>query len=460
MGLLASKINFGKVFLKDHFGLNKALMWTLIFKAWLLLKGPVSLFFLIAFLTPAQQGYWYVFINLSALALFAELGFNTIITQFVSHEYALLKLKNGEIIGPQYHIDRLFGLIKYALKFYAILLPAAVIVMWILGFAVLVKEKQVGIIVAWFAYSALGAVNLLLSLVQYIYQGLDKVEDIQKNILLGSVLTALCTWVSLILGYKVWALVIGSIVGLVTMSVFLLIKTNRFWIQFFKHKVTHVFDWFKEIAFLQGRYAVSWAGGFFIGNFITPIVMCFNGPLDAGKVGMTLSITGSLVNISSAWGMVNIPQFNILVAQHNAGLLDKLFTKIQRQSSIVYLIGAFFLIMILILIFPVLRWGERVLSLLDFLILLAAGFAGVRTANMAFYLRAHKEEPYMWLSIINGLMTSSLVVIGLYFFKSVSMAVGGYVLTQFVSFYIAHFIFTGKKREYNSRIRLVDLNYE
>lgn len=460
MATVISKIKSGKVFLKDYFGINTALIWTLIFKVWLLLKGPASLFFLIYFLTPVEQGYWYVFVNLSALAIFAELGFNTLITQFVSHEYASLKFENGVIKGPQYNRDRLFGLIRYALKFYAIILPIAVIAMWILGFVVLSKEKHVGIIAAWFVYSILGAINLLLSLAQYIYQGLDKVEDIQKNIFLGSVTTALCSWVLLILRFKIWALVIGSVIGLITMSIFLLRKTSRFWFQFFQHKTFHLPNWFKEISGLQGRYAVSWIGGLFITSFITPIVMYFNGPLIAGKVGMTLAIISSLMNISSAWGLVNIPQFNILVARHDRNLLDSLFKKIQKQSCVVYFIGGVILIMFLVFIFPLLHWDKRLLSLPYFLILFATGFTSIRSANMAFYLRAHKEEPYMWLSVIDGVVTSSLVVIALYFFNSLPMAMGGYVLTQIGIFYFAHFIFTGKRREYKAQIRLMDFNYE
>lgn len=460
MALLIPKINTIKVFLKEHFGINKALIWTLIFKIWLLLKGPASLFFLIIFLSPKEQGYWYVFINLSALALFAELGFNTMITQFVSHEYALLKFENGIIDGPRYNIDRMFGLIKYALKFYAIVLPVAVIVMWVFGCIVLIKEKQLWIIVAWFVYSALGAVNLLLSLAQYIYQGLDKVEDIQKNILLGSVSMALCTWILLILGFKIWALVIGNLIGLIAMPIFLLIKTRKFWMQLFQHKTSNIFNWFKEIGRLQGRYAVSFMGGLFIASFITPIVMYFKGPLIAGKVGMTLAIVGSLLNMSTAWGMVNIPQFNMLVAQHNRELLDKLFKKIQRQSSLVYLIGGFFLVMLLIFIFPLLHWNERLLPLSNFFILLITGLPSVRSSNMALYLRAHKEEPYMWLSVINGVMTTGLVIISLYFFNSVSMVISGYAFIQVIIAYVAYLVFTGKKREYSSQLSLVNFNYE
>jgi len=460
MPLAITKKNLLKGFLKEHFGISSALVWTLIFKVWLLLKGPASLFFLIIFLSPKEQGYWYVFINLSALALFAELGFNTMITQFVSHEYALLKFESGKIDGPRYNIDRIFGLIKYALKFYAIVIPAAVIVMWIFGYVVLIKEKQLWVIVAWFIYSALGAGSLLLSLAQYIYQGLDKVEDIQKNILLGSVSMTLCTWALLALGFKIWALVMGNFIGLITMAIFLVKKTNKFWMQALRHKTSYMFDWFKEIGRLQARYAVSFTGGLFIASFITPIVMYFQGPLVAGRVGMTLSIVASLLSVSTAWGMVNIPQFNILVAQNNRELLDKLFKNIQRQSSLVFLAGGFFLSLLLIFIFPLLHWKERLLPLSDFLILLAAGLLTVRSSNMALYLRAHKEEPYMWLSVINGVMTTSLVIISLYFFNSSSMAIAGYAFTQIVIASAAYLVFTGKKREYASQLSLVNFNYE
>ncbi|MEI8705615.1 hypothetical protein [Pseudoalteromonas sp. B62] len=59
------------------------------------LKGPLVIMAVLFSLNVREQGIWYTFISLSALSGIVELGFTSIITQFVSHEYAYLKKKMG-----------------------------------------------------------------------------------------------------------------------------------------------------------------------------------------------------------------------------------------------------------------------------------------------------------------------------------------------------------------------------
>ena len=69
-------------------GVDKAIFYTVLGVGWSSIAGVIGIFFIINYLTIVEQGYWYTFLSLGALTVFAELGFTTIITQFISHEYA------------------------------------------------------------------------------------------------------------------------------------------------------------------------------------------------------------------------------------------------------------------------------------------------------------------------------------------------------------------------------------
>src|SRR5579862_3805657 len=71
-------------------GVDRAIAYTVASRAWSSLSGPLTMFFVIRFLTPEQQGYFYTFGNMLALTVIFELGLVMVISQFASHEMAKL----------------------------------------------------------------------------------------------------------------------------------------------------------------------------------------------------------------------------------------------------------------------------------------------------------------------------------------------------------------------------------
>ena len=62
---------------------NKDLLYTLLNQLWRIISGPLILLFIPLYLTPMEQGYWYTFISIGALGLFADLGFSNIVLIFL-----------------------------------------------------------------------------------------------------------------------------------------------------------------------------------------------------------------------------------------------------------------------------------------------------------------------------------------------------------------------------------------
>ena len=71
----------------------------------MLVGAPVSLYLAATRLRPGLQGYYFVGVNIVALAQLFELGLGTIIVQFASHEWPRLRWgARGECEGES--IDR------------------------------------------------------------------------------------------------------------------------------------------------------------------------------------------------------------------------------------------------------------------------------------------------------------------------------------------------------------------
>lgn len=387
-------------------GIDKEIIWNIYNRIWTGIKGPISVFFILKFLMPEQQGLWYTFINLAALKMFAELGFTNIITQFVSHEYVHIKIGGGKKVeGTTQSVNRFFSLIKYSIKFYLWIVPIAIVIMMIVGYFYF-KTNGSTTIVAWSIFSFIGGASLLLSLFQAIYKGIDKVKIIQKNLLIGSVSMGFGNWIFLTFKFGIWALILGNIFGLIIMLFHLYKIDPFFWNQIFKYKVKDKIPWLNEILRLQWRYAISWASGYFIFNLIVPVLYKYEDPTFAGKYGITYAIIVAVVGISQAWILTKVPKFNMLVALKKRRELNLYFKKSFIKSILIQISLSILLIIAFIIVFNLNIYSERFLNL-KYIALLLIIQIPIQTVNfLAVYLRAHKEEPYVIYSILNALAIS------------------------------------------------------
>ena len=102
------------MFLANKF-VSKDLLYTGMNQLWKVVAGPLILLFIPLYLTPIEQGYWYTFTSIAALAVFADLGFSTIILQFAAHEFAYLEFDdNGLLIGEREHLIRIASFFRFS----------------------------------------------------------------------------------------------------------------------------------------------------------------------------------------------------------------------------------------------------------------------------------------------------------------------------------------------------------
>jgi hypothetical protein len=93
--------------------------------------------------------------------------------------------------------------------------------------------------------------------------------------------------------------------------------------------------------------------------------------------------------------------------------------------------------------------SERFISLLPLLLMMATIFLNQIVASWATYLRCHKKEPFLFNSIVGGILSALSI---LYFGKHFGL-IGitlGYFMLNIIMFPWAYIIFKTKRAEWHS----------
>jgi O-antigen/teichoic acid export membrane protein len=168
---------------------------------------------------------------------------------------------------------------------------------------------------------------------------------------------------------------------------------------------------------MQWRIALTWISGYFVFSFFVPVLFKFKGAVLAGQVGMTWSIINALGNLSYSWFAPKVPQYGMLVAKRNYKELDRIFlhnTKITLSllitTSLLFWLGIYFIN------HAGLSVASRLLAPLPAGIFLLASVVSFLSAPFSYYMRAHKREPIVLVTLIGSLMIGALTYItGKYF---------------------------------------------
>lgn len=168
---------------------------------------------------------------------------------------------------------------------------------------------------------------------------------------------------------------------------------------------------------MQWRIAVSWISGYFVFYMFTPVLFQYRGPIVSGQMGMTWSLVNALSLVSSAWIAPRAPYFGILIAQQKYAQLDKLFWRLVIIVTAIASLGASSIWTLIYILYKLqIPFASRFLPPMPTGLFLLATVILVISIPFATYLRAHKKEPLMLLSLISAIFVCmSNLVFGKYF---------------------------------------------
>ena len=260
----------------------------------------------------------------------------------------------------------------------------------------------------WLTVVLATSLNLWLSPLLAVHEGLGRVGNVARLRLCQSALGFVFLWGSLFAGAGLW-----SVVMVPAASAFLT------WV-WMRIQVTHMpsapdiscgktlsaLSWVRDVFPLQWRMAVSWVSGYFIFNLFTPLTFANWGADEAGRLGLSLTIFSSITTLGMSWVNARYASMGGLIASDQRSELNRLF-KTLLWRALVFNISTSMVFIIFVLFLG--QMGAEIASRISSveILLLLAGVAVSNTIvfSLATYMRAHREEPMLMLSVVVAIAT-------------------------------------------------------
>jgi len=241
-----------------------------------------------------------------------------------------------------------------------------------------------------------------------ILEGCNQLSSLYLSRLIEGTVNTLTVWIAISFGAKLWTAAISSAGVLVWNLGFLGWRYKEFF-QPFWHQIStgSRVNWRHEIWPIQWRIAISWISGYFCFSLFTPVLFHYQGPIIAGQYGMTSSFMIAASSISGMWIATRFPQFGALIAKKKYEELDRLCFRAIAYSTTILSMGALAIWAgtygLYFLGHPL---AKRLLPPLPTGLFLLTGVLVQGSSPLSLYIRAHKKEPFLVLSIVSGILVA------------------------------------------------------
>lgn len=376
------------------------------------IQGAASLasaVFILKFFSPAVQGYYYTFATLLALQIFLELGLSTVINIFAAHEWAKLSLdQHGAIGGDQHALARLRSLTQGVFRWYltgGLLLLILLIFVGLWFFGENKESETVSWRYPWFAMCVLAAISFSLTPAWALLTGCGQLVSLNAFRMIEIAIRYAALWTCMAWGASLWSVVASVALSIAAGIVFLALRYRRFFEALLESATASDFSWRRDVAPLQLRYAVGWLGGYFAFSLFTPVMFHFHGAEDAGRMGMTWALVMGLSGIASTWLQAQAPRFAMMVAREEYENLNRTAWRTMLIGALIFLFGACVgLGGLLLLEMYRPEIAGRLIPFGCVFVFLVAEFLHLVSMVQSTYLRSFKEEPFLGISLVTGLI--------------------------------------------------------
>lgn len=407
-----------RLWIKTVVGLDIHIFHTLLLRSWSVLAGGVSILLIPIFLSPTAQGFYYTFVSVLALQVFFELGLNQVTIQLVSNEAAHLTIhEDGTASGDEGRVQRIRGLVELLRRWYgfaaALFFALAGIAGWLFFLSRgegLPTEEWTPI---WFTLVLFTSVNLLLSPLLAVIEGTGKVSAVAQLRLRQSMAGYGLMWSLLLLDSGLWAAIAAPAVSAITTPLWLrrrggLLKQQA------EGQATKLrpISWRQDVFPLQWRIAVSWACGYIIFSLFTPIVFATHGAIEAGRLGMAMTVFSAITTLGLSWINAKAPNLTMHISRGEPEALQRLFKATALRSVIAAALPSFTIVALVALGNHYDMTMMKRIAPVDILFWIAlATTVNVGVNAAAVFMRAHLEEPMLPVSALSALLTLSLIAL-------------------------------------------------
>lgn len=364
---------------------------------------------LIAFkFSSSDQGFFYAILAIIGSNILVELGFNGILIHYVSHLNNSLKIVKGNIHG---NINKIQDLGTFVFKWSSSASVILFIVYFVLGYIFLLSRYGDDIsLFFWIIICFLNSLIFFFNPFYIFLEGLSAFKTSFTIKLLQSFFSNFFYWILILLDFGLDSIVIYYFVFSI-INILVVVYFKNFIIKiFFSLKNNFTFNWKKDFSRFQIMTAGSTIGGYLSFTFIIPLILSLSGPVEAGKFGITFSIMGAYLLMSNGVTSPLVSKFGMLISNGKYNYIQKLIKKLTYSLII---LGILFIAIVLIFFyFLKLFLPDIMLKFISvnevFLLCLAYIVISLSTPFSSF-VRAHKYEPFLFLSWLIGLSTIALI---------------------------------------------------
>jgi len=373
------------------------------------------------FLSPAEQGYYYTFGSLVAMQMVFELGFSFVILQLASHERAHLSISSDyDITGDPIAHARLASVIQKSVRWYSIaaaLLAVTLVPVGLYFFHTHEQRQSISWLLPWCLDALMAVLNFQFDPVLSFMEGCGYVANVARLRFAQSVTGSLLAWMALISHHGLFAPSM-MLLGMASCSLAWILTKRKLLSGLLKYRPgTNRIRWSEEVWPFQWRIAASWFCGYFIFWLFNPVLFAYRGPVEAGRMGMSLSLANAVMNIAVSWVSTKSAPFGAFIARKEYGQLDHTFFRALWQSTAVSLVGglAAWLGTIFLNVQNI-RFAYRLLDPSSIAMLMVYMVTNVIIFAQAFYLRAHKQEVFFVNSVVGAVsVTAFTLIFGRYY---------------------------------------------
>jgi len=435
------------------FGFNKAIVYFIASKGFLFIATPITLYLITTYFTPQVQGYYYTFSSLLGISILFELGLAIVIQQFASHEYAHLSWDNrGTLTGDAKSLSLIISLARKSLRWYGIVSFLFVVIIIPSGLYFLksnARDTGLSYTIPWILLIIFFGFSTALLPLTSILEGCGKIAEVQKIRLTQSVIGVFGAWIAIRSHGNLFTSVIEFAIYWLVLVIWLLFKYRNFIRQILNTTILSqdTFSWFHDIFPMQWKIAVSWMAAYFMNYLFIPLLFKYRGAVEAGQMGMSMKFSSLVYLLSIAWISMRTPDFGAMIKKREIQKLEALVIRSTLQAAIVGIlttIGA--IVGILVLNNYTNKFVGRIIPLTGILFLCLASVLGVIAAGIASYLRAHKEEPLMGVTILIAIISAISCFITAKYYNASSMAFMYFLISLCVGV-PAHVYILHKKRK-------------
>ena len=402
-----------------------------------------------------QQAYYYAFSPILAAQLFFEVSLHVVIINVASHEWTHCAIdeNSGQVTGDEQSRARLGGLLRRMIRWYAIASVLFVVCIaaggsWFLAtdppvtlkatrLTATVAQSLGGVanpilpvgglvyeitdelplnnwLPAWLCLVACNGIMLMAIPFTSLLEGCGQISTVYRYRVFQAMMGSLAVWISIGMGWGLWAVVASSLVRIFWDGMLLLRHYRPFFQSLLAIRSDADFDWKNEVWPLQWRLAVQSMFGYFAMHIFTLVVWRYSGRSVAGRFGLTWNILIALSAGAFAWVDTRRPMFGTLIAARNYKSLDRHFFRLTAISTTVLIVsGTAFCVAVAIL--NSVDWdiatkiAQRMLPTwpTSLLVLTVVLFHLPRCQDI--YIRAHKQDPFLIAVVVNSTIMGLLV---------------------------------------------------